>query len=51
MVCFRQWRMATLGFRPRRTVVDAELKNENYSDVLQMGNCCVVGTENDSGTL
>ena len=29
----------------------AELHMENYSGVLQIENCCAVGTENDNGTL
>ena len=29
----------------------SELLMENYSGVLQMENCCAVGTENDSGSL
>ena len=50
MVCPRQWRTATLRFRPR-TVVGAELHMGNYSGVLSIENCCAVGKENDSGTL
>ena len=50
VACPRRWRTATLRFR-RRTVEGAELYKENYSGVLQIENCCAVGTENDSGTL
>ena len=32
-------------------MVETELHMENYSGVLQMENCCAVGTENDSGRL
>ena len=32
-------------------MVGSELPMKNYSDVLQMENCCAVGPENDSGIL
>ena len=32
-------------------MVGSELPIKNYSSVLQMENCCAVGTENDRGAL
>ena len=50
-MCSRRMRTATLRVRRRKKVVVSELLMENCSDVLQMENCCAVGTENGSGTL
>ena len=51
MVCSRRMKTATLRVRRRKRVVGSELPMENCSDVLQVENCCAVGTENGSGTL